>query len=669
MTGREGGAELDALAVDTIRLLSADMVEAARSGHPGMPMGCAAMAWALWSRHLRHDPGRPDWPDRDRFVLSAGHGSALLYALLHLFGYDLPMAELRAFRQLGSATPGHPEYGHTPGVETTTGPLGQGLATAVGMALAERMLHARFPEAVDHRTYVIAGDGCLMEGISHEAASLAGHLGLGRLVVLYDDNDVTIDGPAAQSCRDDVLGRFAAYGWHTAAVPGGNDVDAIDRAIGAARLDPRPSLIAVRTVIGYGAPGVAGSPAAHGSPLGAEVLAAARRGLGRSPEPFHVPPAVRDRCRALAAAGAAHRAEWAARFDAWAGTRPEAAARWRRGQAGALPAAVDAALAGLATGERLATRQASARALAAAGEALPELVGGSADLAGSTGLDALPGAAVTAGDYGGRRIHFGIREHAMAAALNGIAAHGGLRPVGSTFLAFSDYLRPALRLGALMRLPVVHVLTHDSIAVGEDGPTHQPVEQIESLRLIPGLAVLRPADDAETVAAWHCALRRTDGPTALILSRQALPPLGPAGVSFVAERGARVVGPPVETPAVTILATGSEVALAVAAAERLTARGRPTRVVSVPWRERFAALPAAEREALTGRPDRLVAVEAGVPGGWAAHAGAGNVLGLDRFGASGPGEQVLAALGFTVDALVALADPGPAGAADGGANA
>ncbi|WP_432989654.1 transketolase [Dactylosporangium sp. CA-233914] len=668
MTNR-GDTELDDLAVDTIRLLSADMVEAARSGHPGMPMGCAAMAWALWSRHLRHDPGRPDWPDRDRFVLSAGHGSALLYALLHLFGYDLPMAQLRAFRQLGSATPGHPEFGHTVGVETTTGPLGQGFANAVGMALAERMLHARFPAAVDHRTYVIVGDGCLMEGISHEAASLAGHLGLGRLVVLYDDNDVTIDGPASQSCRDDVRARFAAYGWHTAAVPGGNDVAAIDRAIGAARLDPRPSLIAVRTVIGYGAPGVAGSAAAHGSPLGPEVLAATRRRLGRSPEPFHVPSAVRDRCRSLAATGAAQRAGWVARFDDWARANPVAAAEWRRCQAGGLPTTVDTALADLATGGRLATRQASAQALAAAGAVLPELVGGSADLAGSTGLGALPGAVVAAGDYGGRRIHFGVREHAMAAALNGIAAHGGLRPVGSTFLAFSDYLRPALRLCAMMRLPVVHVLTHDSIAVGEDGPTHQPVEHIESLRLIPGLAVLRPADDAETAAAWYTALRRTDGPTALILSRQGLPALGPAEVSFITERGARIVGPPVDEPAVTILATGSEVALAVAAAERLTACGRPTRVVSVPWRERFADLSPAEQEALTGRPARLVAVEAGVPTGWAAHVGAGNVLGLSRFGVCGPGEQVLASLGFTVELLVALVERAPVAVADGGADA
>ncbi len=634
-------ADVDGRAVTTLRLLAADMVEAAGSGHPGLPMGAAPMAWVLWSRHLRHDPSRPDWPDRDRFVLSAGHGSALLYALLHLFGYSLPLDELRRFRQLGSATPGHPESVHTAGVETTTGPLGQGLANAVGLALAERMQQARLGAAVDHHTYALVGDGCLMEGISHEAASLAGQLRLGRLVVLYDDNDITIDGPAGQSCRDDVAGRFAAYGWHTVRVPDGNDLDAIDAALVAAKADARPSLIIVRTVIGFGAPGVEGTAAAHGSPLGPATLAATRERFGWPETAFHVPADVAAHAAELAAAGTERRRQW------------EAAFAGRQDRAPALDHA--AALHGIATGP-MATRQASARVLAAAGAALPELVGGSADLAGSTGTDALPGGVVTADDYSGSTIHFGIREHAMAAVLNGLALHGGFRPFGSTFLVFSDYLRPALRLSALMGLPVVYVFTHDSVAVGEDGPTHQPVEHVESLRLIPNLAVLRPADAAETVAAWHVALTRTTGPTALILSRQSLPDLGACPVGFVGESGARVVGAAVDEPQVTILATGSEVALACSAAGELSAAAVPTRVVSVPWRERFAALAPADRAGIVGTADVVVAVEAGATGGWAALTGGPErVLGLDRFGASGPGERVLEHLGLTAAALVELA--------------
>ena len=643
--------DVDARAVTTIRLLAADMVEAARSGHPGMPMGAAPMAWVLWSRHLRHDPVRPDWLDRDRFVLSAGHGSALLYALLHLFGYDLPIDELRKFRQLGSATPGHPEFGHTVGVETTTGPLGQGLANAVGMALAERMLHARFGAIVDHHTYAIVGDGCLMEGISHEAASLAGQLRLGRLVVLYDDNNITIDGPASQSCSDDVLGRFDAYGWHTVRVSDGTDLEAIDAAITAAKADDRPSLIVVPTVIGHGAPGVEGTPGAHGSPLGPETLAATRERFGWPATAFHVPPDVAARTAELAAAGQRTRARWQASFDEWAARHRAAAELWQRVQDGTLPPVLDAALGGSAAGA-LATRQASARVLAAAGAVLPELVGGSADLAGSTGTDALPGGVVTAEDFAGSTIHFGIREHGMAAVLNGLALHGGFRAFGSTFLVFSDYLRPAVRLSALMGLPVVYVFTHDSVAVGEDGPTHQPVEHVESLRLIPNLAVLRPADAAETVAAWHTALTRTDGPTALILSRQTLPEQGDCRMEFITEVGARIVGTPVAEPRVTILATGSEVALACATADELCATGISTRVVSVPWRERFSALPASEREFITGTPALTVAVEAGSPTGWAALTGASEqVLGLSRFGASGPGAQVLEHLGFSTAAV------------------
>lgn len=655
--GELAPADTDARAVATLRMLAAEMVQAARSGHPGMPMGCAPMAWVLWSRHLRHDPAQPAWPDRDRFVLSAGHGSALQYGLLHLFGYDLPLDELRRFRQLGSATPGHPEFGHTPGVETTTGPLGQGLANAVGMALAERMLQARFGSIVDHYTYAVAGDGCLMEGLSHEAASLAGHLRLGRLVVLYDDNDVTIDGPARQSCSDDVLARFAAYGWHTVRVEDGNDLDEIDEAIGAARDEPRPSLIAVRTVIGFGAPGVEGTSAAHGSPLGEQVLAATRRRLHWSDEPFHVPSDVRALCEQLAARGGQSRREWQQALDDWSRSDPERAALWRRTLDGSLPDRLEDSLAAVEVDAALATRQGSARVLSVLGARMPELVGGSADLAGSTGTDALPGGVVTAADYAGSTIHFGIREHAMAAVLNGIAAHGGLRPFGSTFLVFSDYLRPALRLSALMGLPVIYVFTHDSVLVGEDGPTHQPVEQLETLRLIPNLAVLRPADVAETVAAWHTALARLDGPTALILSRQALPSLGPCPVSTVTERGARVVGAPVAEPQVTILASGSEVELAVKTAEQLTADGIPARVVSVAWRERLAALDAKARSDLVGDPELTVAVEGGVPQGWASLTGhSSRTLGVQSFGASGPGEQVRDQLGLTVAAVGELVE-------------
>ena len=646
--------DVDARAVTTLRFLAADAVEAARSGHPGMPMGCAPLAWALWSRHLRHDPSDPSWPDRDRFVLSAGHGSALQYALLHLFGYDLDLDDLRAFRQLGSRTPGHPEYGHTPGVEVTTGPLGQGLATGVGMALAERMLAARFGDVVDHRTWVVAGDGCLMEGISHEAASLAGHLRLGRLVVLYDDNGITIDGSADLSCSDDVLGRFRAYGWHASRVEDGDDVDAIDAAIRAAVEDDRPGLVAVRTVIGFGAPGVEGTSAAHGAPLGADVLAAARRRFGWTDEAFHVPADVADVCARLAEAGARARHDWADRWDAWEQADPPSAQELRRRLSTEPPADLEAALADVDVARDRATRQASADVVGRVAEVMPELVGGSADLAGSTGT-AIPGGAVRAGSYAGRVLHFGIREHAMAAALNGMALHGGLRVFGSTFLVFSDYLRPALRLSALMRLPVVYVLTHDSVGVGEDGPTHQPVEHVESLRLIPGLTVLRPADASETVDAWRSALRRTNGPTVLVLSRQGLPALGRCLPGTTDAYGARVVDTDPGPVDAALLASGSEVGLAVEAAGLLRGEGLAVRVVSVPWRERLERLDPAEQAALLGHA-ATVAVEAGSRGGWVPLTGSlDRVVGMDGFGASGSGPAVLAHFGFTPTAVAARA--------------
>jgi len=621
---------IDGLAVDTLRFLAADMVQAANSGHPGMPMGAAPMAWTLWSRHLRHDPAAPDWADRDRFVLSAGHGSALLYGLLHIFGYDLPEAELRRFRQLGSRTPGHPEYGHTPGVEATTGPLGQGLAMAVGMALAERMTHARYPEVTDHHTYAIVGDGCLMEGISHEAGSLAGHLGLGRLVVLWDDNSITIDGAVDRSCSDDQLARFAAYGWHTQAVLDGTDIQAIDRAITCAKADPRPSFIAVRTVIGNGAPGVEGTAKAHGSPLGAALLAETKLRAGWDYPPFAVPEQVREACAALAGLGAREHASWRAEFAALESGNPERAAEFRRTHERRLPDGLAAALALIADAAPRATRQASQACLDVAGSLLPELVGGSADLAGSTGT--AYGDVVTRADFSRKAIAFGIREFGMAAILNGISLHGGFRAFGSTFLVFADYLRPALRLSALMGQPVIYVFTHDSIAVGEDGPTHQPVAHIESLRLIPGLQVLRPADDRETAEAWRLALERTHGPTALILSRQSVPQLRPER----ADEASVTVSVSVE-----IVATGSEVALAEATAVALRAEVDGVRVVSALDRARYTPDPSAV----------TVSIEAGSTDGWTGLVDL--AIGIDEFGTSGPGGEVMAHHGFTVDAVLA----------------
>lgn len=646
---------VDDLAVDTLRFLAADAVEAASSGHPGLPLGAAPAAWVLWSRHLRHDPADPGWPDRDRFVLSAGHGSALLYALLHVTGYDLPVEELRRFRQLGSRTPGHPEHGVTPGVETTTGPLGQGLANAVGMALAERMLAARCNvdghRVVGHRTWALVGDGCLMEGVSHEAASLAGRLGLGRLTVVFDDNDVTIDGPAHRSCADDVEARFRAYGWATLRVDDGTDLDALDRAYAEAADDERPTFIAVRTTIGHGAPGVAGTSKAHGSPLGAEAIAEMRRRRSWPDIAFHVPSEVQLAVAERRVRWAADRAEWGRAHAHWRAAHPDLAADFALDR---VPAPPDLTiLAPLAdrseAGGAIATRKASGAALDALAAAYPALVGGSADLASSTAT-AIPGGDVAAGDFAGRTIHFGIREHGMAAALNGIALHGGLRPFGSTFLVFSDYLRPALRLSALMRLPVVHVFTHDSVHVGEDGPTHQPVEHVESLRLIPGLTVLRPADAAEAVLAWELAAADLDGPTALVLSRQDLPVLGGAGLADARRYGGRAVADPPGPVDVVLAASGSEVALALDAAALLRARGVGASVVSVMWRERFEEALRAGAYLLPAAP--VVWIEAGATTGWRAVAGPRDaVIGIDRFGESGSGPAVAAHLGLSAEAV------------------
>lgn len=647
-------SELDLLALNTIRFLAADGVQAANSGHPGLPLGAAGIGWTLWSRHLRHDPADPNWPDRDRFVLSAGHGSMLLYALLHLFGYDLPVDELRRFRQLGSKTPGHPEYGHTPGVETTTGPLGQGLANAVGMALAERMLAARCNTdehtVVDHRIWVLAGDGCLMEGISHEAASLAGRLGLGKLVVIFDDNDITIDGPAQRSCADDVETRFAAYGWRVLRVDDGNDVPALDRAFSHARQgDDRPTFIRVKTTIGDGAPGIEGTSKAHGSPLGAQTLAAMRARLDWPETEFHVPTEVSDTALAAAAQGGAARAVWEQVHADWSAVNPGLAQHFPLDRVPE-PATADilTQLSADVAESTMATRKASGTALTVLAEVYPGLIGGSADLAASTNT-AIPGGDIAPGDYGGRTIHFGIREHAMAAVMNGIALHGGLRPFGSTFLVFADYLRPALRLSALMKLPVIYLFTHDSVHVGEDGPTHQPVEQLESLRLIPGLTVLRPADAAETALAWEIAAGNLDGPTALILSRQDLPALGAAGLADVRVHGARTVRTAPGHADVVLGASGSEVALALQAADLLAERGVSAAVTSVMCREWLESA----GESTGRRPDvPAVWIEAGVPIGWRALAGPRDtVVGLSRFGESGPGPQVAEHLGLSAGAV------------------
>jgi transketolase len=689
--------DLDGRAALTLRMLAADAVETARSGHPGLPMGMATAAWVLWSRHLRFDPTDPAWPDRDRFVLSAGHGSMLLYALLHVSGYDLPLSELRRFRQWGSATPGHPEFGHTPGVETTTGPLGQGIANAVGLALAERMAAARYNAAgeepvVDHRTFVICSDGDLMEGVSGEAASLAGHLGLGRLVVLYDDNGITIDGETHLAFTEDVGARFAAYGWHVTRVVDGEDVVALEAALAEALAEEdRPSLVPVCTTIGFGAPTKAGTAAAHGAPLGPEELAATKVRFGWTEEPFVVPPDVGAAFARLAAAGRDRRCAWEARWATWAARHPQLAADWDRALARALPEGALDALPGFEDGASLATRAASGRVLSALAERIPELVGGSADLAESTNV-ALPGPPVRAGDYGGRVLHFGVREHAMAAIANGLALHGGFRPVVSTFLIFSDYLRPALRLSALMGQPVVYVFTHDSVGLGEDGPTHQPVEHLAALRAVPNLAVLRPADARETAEAWAVALARTDGPTALVLSRQALPVLpphpastaggpesastaggpesastaggpesastagGPAPHGWLAARGARVVRAGGGYPDVVIVATGSEVALSLAAADLLDETQVAARVVSMPWRERFEELDPTDQEALLPYGVPRLVVEAASPQGWREVTGdRGRIHGLRRFGASAPGSVALAGLGFSPEAVAAAA--------------
>ncbi len=651
-------------AVNTIRFLAVDMVERASSGHPGAPLGLAPLAYVLWTRHLRHDPQDPAWLNRDRFVLSCGHASALLYSLLHLSGYDLPIAELERFRQLGSRTPGHPEAGLTAGVETTTGPLGQGLANAVGMAIARMHLAARFNRPgfalFDHRVWVIASDGDMMEGVASEASSLAGHLRLGPLKVFYDANRITIDGSTDLAFTEDVGKRYEAYGWFVQRVEDGNDLAALDEAAKKAEAESsRPSLVIVRTHIGYGSPNKQDSEEAHGSPLGAAEVQLTKEALGWPLEPlFRVPDEARAAFRAAAERGGARHAAWRATREAWASAHPGEAAELAARQAGELPEAWTAALPSFpADPGGMATRQASGKVLNAVAAVLPQLLGGSADLAGSNNTY-LDGEGVFSAERpAGRNFHFGVREHGMGAVMNGMALSGLLIPYGGTFLIFSDYVRPAVRLAALMGLRVIYVFTHDSIFLGEDGPTHQPISQLLSLRSIPNLVVLRPADANETAQAWRIALERKQGPTALALTRQKLPVL-PAIAARASEgvgRGAYVLAdPPTGAPQVLLLATGSEVSLALAAHQALLAEGIATRVVSMPSWELFEAQDVAYRdEVLPPTNPRRLAIEAGSPLGWHRYVGfGGDVLALESFGESAPLKDLVQHFGFTVPEVV-----------------
>ncbi|MBD9529190.1 transketolase [Paracoccus sp. PAR01] len=650
--------DLEAQMATAIRVLAMDAVEAAKSGHPGAPMGMADVAAVLFNRFITIDPSDDKWPDRDRFVMSAGHGSMLVYAIHHMLGYDdMPMEQLRAFRQLGSRTAGHPEYGHAKGIETTTGPLGQGISTAVGMALAERMMNARFGDGlVDHWTYVICGDGCLMEGISHEAIDFAGHQRLGRLIVLWDDNRITIDGGTELSTSTDQRARFAASGWHVQAVDG-HDREAVARAIQAAREDERPSMIACRTVIGFGAPNKQGSHDVHGAPLGAAEIAAARAVLGWTHEPFVLPETLLDSWRTVSARGAAARAAWQERLTRSPLTA-EFSAMLAAPDATALRQAIAGHVAKLAADRpKVATRKSSEMALEVVNATLPNTVGGSADLTGSNNTRTKGMTAVTAADRSGRYIHYGIREHGMAAVMNGIALHGGLIPYGGTFLAFSDYSRPAIRLGALMRVPVIHVMTHDSIGLGEDGPTHQPVEQVAALRAIPNLQVFRPADAIETAEAWEIALTAPSTPSVLCLSRQNLPTVRDAASKNLTRQGAYTLRETDGPRDVTLIATGSEVEIALAAADLLAAQGVQAAVVSAPSFELFAARPASEREAVLGQAPRI-GIEALIRQGWDGlflRPGDG-FIGMTGFGASAPAPELYRHFGITADAACELAN-------------
>jgi len=648
--------------INSLRVLAMDAVEQANSGHPGTPMALAPAAWVLWDRFLRFDPARPDWADRDRFVLSCGHASMLLYGLLHLSGYALSLDDLKHFRQWGSKTPGHPERGHTAGVETTTGPLGQGVGNAVGMAIAERVLAERFNregfELIGHRVWAFVSDGDLMEGVASEAASLAGHLGLGHLTLIYDDNHITIDGDTALSFTEDVGHRFEAYGWQVLRVTDGNDLEAIERAYTAARAETlRPTLIVLRTIIADPAPTKRNTSGAHGAPLGAEEIRKTREILGWPVEPFAVAPEAAEWRTAMLARGQRVRAEWEGLMARYRAAHPALGAELDQWLSGALPAGWDADLPSFTPKDgQLATRQASGKALNALARTLPNLMGGSADLAESTGVD-IKGGGSFLGARAGRNIHWGVREHGMAACLNGMAAHGGIRPFGSTFLIFTDYCKPSIRLAGLMGLPVIFVGTHDSIGLGEDGPTHQPIEQLAMLRATPNVTVIRPADATETVEAWKSALGRSNGPTVLALSRQKLPILDRARLAPAAgaARGGYVLlDAPGPTPTAIVLATGSEVHLALTAVERLQSEGIAVRLVSLPSWEIFLEQEAAYRDrVLPPTITARVAIEAATTFGWHRWVGdRGEVIGIDHFGASAPADRLYQEFGITADRVV-----------------
>jgi transketolase len=658
---------IDEICINTIRTLSMDAVQKANSGHPGAPMGLATAGYTLWTKVLKHNPKNPQWPDRDRFVLSGGHASMLLYSLLHLTGYDLGLDDIKNFRQWGSKTPGHPEYRHAPGVETTTGPLGQGFSNAVGMALAERHLAARFNkpgfEIVNHHTFIMCGDGDLMEGISYEAASFAGHLGLGKLICLYDDNGISIEGSTDITFTEKVADRFESFNWQVIQVEDGNSVEDIYRAIDAAKSDTdRPSLIAVKTHIAYGSPNLQGSEKAHGAPLGQEEVQLTKKALGCSPdEAFCVIDPARDVFRTCIENGKNSEDKWQSLFDSYAEAFPELAALWNDQLNRVLPNGWDVVFPDFPVSTPVATRAASGLVLNALAEKITNLIGGSADLAPSNKTIINTSFDFQKPDYSGRNIRFGVREHAMGAILSGIMLHGGLRPYGGTFLVFADYMRPAIRLAALMKLPVIYVFTHDSIAVGEDGPTHQPVEHLVSLRAIPNLIVIRPGDATETTEAWRQALLSQDSPVALILSRQKLPVIDRThkgcGSAESLKNGAYVLADADDGIELILMATGSEISLAIDAKNRLEAEGIGTRVVSMPSWELFEKMdPDYKQSVLPVEIKARLAIEAGLPMGWERFVGRdGRVIGINGFGASAPGGVLMEKFGFTVENIVAQA--------------
>jgi len=657
---------IDQLSIDTIRTLSIDAVQKANSGHPGMPMGAAPMGYALYAKLMKHNPANPEWIDRDRFVLSAGHGSMLLYSLLHLCGYGLSMDEIKRFRQWGSLTPGHPEYGHTPGVDATTGPLGQGFAMAVGMAMAEAHMAAVYNRGdlriIDHYTYVICGDGDLMEGISGEAASLAGHLQLGKLIVLYDSNDISLDGELNLAFSEKAKERFEGYNWQYLRVEDGNDLAAIEQAVQEAKKDPRPTLIEVKTVIGYGSPnkaGKGGHAGPHGSPLGVEEVALTKKAYGwPEDQHFHVPDEVYAHFAKVKEQGAQAEAAWNQMFAEYEKAYPDLAKQFRAAVAGELPEGWDADLPVYSPADKaIGTRNASGNAINAFAAKVPAFVGGSADLESSTMTHMKGLGLMTRNDYSGRNVYFGVREFAMAAAMNGMALHKGVKPYGGTFFVFSDYLRPAVRLAAIMNLPVTYVLTHDSIGVGEDGPTHEPIEQLAALRVIPNMTVIRPADANETTAAWRYALENKEGPVALVLTRQAVPNL--EGTADKARegvaRGAYVISEAAGgSPKAIIIATGSEVSLAIEAQKKLAEEGISVRVVSMPSWELFEKQPQSYKESVLPKDVKArLAVEMASPFGWERYVGdSGDILGISTFGASAPAAVIISEYGFTVDNVV-----------------